>query len=100
MAPGCLTSAAGLAPQAKEDATNVYEYSEGRVYLVSGGTDASTAGGGPTVRLVGVDPSAQNVLFMTASPLVPQQGDTAPGVYDAREVGGGSGSRTRSELLR
>ena len=83
-----FTSAAGLAPQAKEDATNVYEYSEGRVYLVSGGTDASTAGGGPTVRLVGVDPSAQNVLFMTASPLVPQQGDTAPGVYDAREVGG------------
>jgi hypothetical protein len=83
-----FTSAAGLAPQAKEGATNVYEYSEGHLYLVSGGTDASTAGGGPTVRLVGVDPSAQNVLFMTASPLVPQQGDTALGVYDAREEGG------------
>ncbi len=84
-----FTSAAGLAPQAKEGATNVYEYSEGQVYLVSGGTDASTAvEARPTVRLVGVDPSAQNVLFMTASPLVPQQGDTAPAVYDAREEGG------------
>jgi hypothetical protein len=84
-----FTSAAGLAPQAKEGATNVYEYSEGHVYLVSGGTDASGSGpNSPTVKLVGVDRSAQNVLFMTASPLVPQQGDTAPGVYDAREEGG------------
>jgi hypothetical protein len=84
-----FTSAAGLAPQAKEGARNVYEYSEGQVYLVSGGTDTSTIGlNSPTVRLVGVDASAQNVLFTTASPLVPQQGDTEPGVYDAREGGG------------
>lgn len=84
-----FTSAAGLAPQAKEGSMNVYEYSGGHVYLVSGGTDASGSGpNSPTVKLVGVDRSAQNVLFMTASPLVPQQGDTAPGVYDAREEGG------------
>jgi hypothetical protein len=84
-----FTSAAGLAPQAKEGATSVYEYSEGHVYLVSGGTDASTTKeGGPTVRLLGIDPSAQNVLFVTASPLLAQQGDTEPGVYDAREAGG------------
>jgi hypothetical protein len=84
-----FTSAAGLAPQATEGATNVYEYSEGHVYLVSGGTDASKDEAGlPTVSLVGVDPSAENVLFVTASPLVPQQGDTEPSVYDAREEGG------------
>jgi hypothetical protein len=84
-----FTSAAPLTPQAKEGATNVYEYSEGDVYLVSGGTDASTTKeGGPTVRLLGIDPSAQNVLFVTASPLLAQQGDTEPGVYDAREGGG------------
>jgi hypothetical protein len=84
-----FTSAAGLAPQAEEGATSVYEYSEGHVYLVSGGTDASTTKeGGPTVRLLGIDPSAQNVLFVTASPLLAQQGDTEPGVYDAREAGG------------
>jgi hypothetical protein len=84
-----FTSAGGLVPQAKEGATSVYEYSEGQVYLVSGGTDASTTKeDGPTVRLLGIDPSAQNVLFVTASPLVAQQGDTEPGVYDAREEGG------------
>jgi hypothetical protein len=84
-----FTSAAGLTPQAKQGATSVYEYSEGHVYLVSGGTDASTTKeGGPTVRLLGIDPSAQNVLFVTASPLLAQQGDTEPGVYDAREAGG------------
>jgi hypothetical protein len=84
-----FTSAAGLVAQAQEGATSVYEYSGGNVYLVSGGTDASTTReGGPTVRLLGIDAFAQNVLFTTASPLVPGQGDTEPGVYDAREAGG------------
>jgi hypothetical protein len=83
-----FTSAARLALQAEKGATNVYEYREGHVYLISGGTDASLTSHAPTVTLVGVDSFGQNALFVTASPLVPQQGDTQPVLYDAREDGG------------
>jgi hypothetical protein len=83
-----FTSASSFVPQAKEDATNVYEYREGHVDLVSGGADASLTQQAPTVSLVGADPSGQNVFFFAASPLVPQQGDTQEALYDAREAGG------------
>ena len=83
-----FTSAARLAPQATSGDTNVYEYREGNVYLVSDGHDASGAAGSPTVNLFGIDPSGKDAFFLTADPLVPQDGETQEALYDAREAGG------------
>lgn len=69
-------------------ATNVYEYSAGNVYLISGGHDMSLDAGEPTVVLFGIDPSAQSVFFLTADQLVPQDRETQVALYDAREEGG------------
>ncbi len=100
-------SPVGLTPQALNDivtaeytstsgetvtdyAQNVYEYHEGRVYLISDGQDASArAGGSSAVELIGTDGSGEDVFFTTDDRLVPQ--DTAAqeeNVYDAR-IGGG-----------
>lgn len=83
-----FTSTAGLAPQAQNGVTNVYEYRAGSVYLVSGGEDASSYDGTPTLRLFGIDPSGQDAFFLTTSQLVPQDGETQVALYDAREGGG------------
>ena len=83
-----FTSAARLTPQAVSGDTNVYEYSEGNVYLISDGRDASLALGEPTVRLFGSDPSGKDAFFTTADSLVPQDGETQEALYDAREAGG------------
>ncbi len=83
-----FTSAASLTPQAVSGDTSVYEYREGSVYLISDGRDASLYEGSPTVRLFGVDPTGQDALFLTADPLVPQDGETQMVLYDAREEGG------------
>ncbi len=83
-----FTSEAGLALQAERGTTNVYEYREGDVYLVSGGHDASLNGHEPTVALFGIDPSAGDAFFLSAEPLVPQDGETQVALYDAREEGG------------
>ena len=82
-----FTSAADLAPQAEPGTTNVYEYHEGHVYMVSGGGDASTVNGKPSVTLLGTDPSGQDAFFLSQSKLVPQYGDTQVALYDA--LGGG-----------
>jgi hypothetical protein len=83
-----FTTAARLAPQSVSGDTNVYEYREGNVYLISDGRDASVAAGSPTVQLFGSDLSGRNAFFLTADPLVPQDGETQEVVYDAREAGG------------
>jgi hypothetical protein len=83
-----FTSAARLAPQAVSGDTNVYEYREGNVYLVSDGHDASQYSNEPTVKLFGIDPSGKDAFFLTADPLVPQDGETQEALYDAREDGG------------
>jgi hypothetical protein len=83
-----FTSAADLAPQVGRDVLNVYEYHGGGVYLISGGSDASSYDGTPTLRLFGVDPSGQDAFFLTTSQLVPQDGETQVALYDAREGGG------------
>jgi hypothetical protein len=83
-----FTSAASLTAQAIGGATNVYEYREGNVYLISDGHDASLAGRSPTVQLFGVDPSGANAFFLTADALVPQDSETQMVLYDAREQGG------------
>lgn len=65
-------------------ATNVYEYHEGRVYLISDGKDVQNFNGHSTTRLLGSDATGSNVFFMTADPLVAQDTDTQQDVYDAR----------------
>jgi len=85
-----FTSAAPLTPQATTGTTNVYEYREGAIYLISDGQDASflSSPGESSVRLGGIDPSAADVLFTTADQLVPQDGEPQQGLFDAREEGG------------
>ncbi|HEV3323508.1 MAG TPA: hypothetical protein VG147_15090 [Solirubrobacteraceae bacterium] len=83
-----FTSAENLSPLAEEHATNVYEYSEGAVYLISGGSDTSLELRMPTVTLMGIDPSGRDVFFSTASQLVPQDASTQVALYDARAEGG------------
>jgi hypothetical protein len=83
-----FTSTASLAPQAEPEATNVYEYRDGNVYLVSGGDDTSTIDRSPAVGLFGIDPSGSDAFFTTAEHLVPQDGETQQVLYDAREEGG------------
>jgi hypothetical protein len=83
-----FTSGASLTPQAQVGATNVYEYREGGVHLISDGHDASLAGKAPTVQLLGVDPSGADAFFLTADALVPQDEETQAVLYDAREEGG------------
>jgi hypothetical protein len=82
-----FTSAAPLAPQAQAHTTNVYEYRDGHVYLLSGG-DASAPSGALAVTLFGADPSGHDVFFTTVEQLVPQDGETERAMYDAREGGG------------
>ncbi len=83
-----FTSAASLAPRVEANSTNVYEYSDGAVYLISGGNDTSSYTGQPTLALLGTDPSGRDVFFMTSSQLVPEDGETQMVLYDAREEGG------------
>lgn len=84
-----FTSAAPLTPLAVSGQPSVFEYSEGNVYLVSDGRDASTtAGGVPGVQMYGTVPSGRDVFFTTADQLVAQAADTQQALYDAREEGG------------
>lgn len=83
-----FTSADALTPQATPGDTSVYEYTNGNVYLISGGADASTIVGAPTVEIFGADSSGEDVLFQTAQPLVPQDGETQAALFDARVDGG------------
>lgn len=84
-----FTSAAPLTDNAVAGTTNVYEYREGEIYLISDGKDGADAGtNSPAVQLTGADPSGRDVFFTTADKLVPEQGDSQQALYDAREEGG------------
>jgi hypothetical protein len=73
---------------------NVYEFhwsehmSDGNVYLISGGRDASPYHEGEVVQLTGTDPSGADVFFTTTESLVPQDTDSQVDTYDARVEGG------------
>lgn len=67
---------------------NLYEYSSGRVYLVSDGRDTSTVHAVPGVELLGESVSGADVFFTTSDQLVPRDGDTQQDVYDAHVEGG------------
>ncbi len=62
--------------------TDVYEWHDGVISLISSGTDAQEA------VLVGASADGSNVFFMAHSQLVPQDTDSSADIYDAR-IGGG-----------
>jgi hypothetical protein len=68
-------------------AQNVYEYHDGRVFLISDGRDTTPQGGPsrfPPVKLLGADASGANVFFATFDQLVPTEDtDTQRDIYDA-----------------
>lgn len=61
---------------------DVYEFNDGSLALISPGTGKYDA------RYSDATDNGDNVFFTTAQPLVGQDNDTAPDIYDAR-VGGG-----------
>ena len=66
-------------------AENVYEWHEGRVYLISDGRDTTRFNEFTSaVKLLYSDATGANVFFRTADPLVPQDTDTQVDYYDAR----------------
>lgn len=95
-----FTSPVGLTPGALDDtqigtgeavrqgepvfARNVYEYHDGRVYLISDGKDVGEYATASDVTLIGSDVTGTNVFFTTSDPLVQQDTDTQLDVYDAR----------------
>jgi hypothetical protein len=85
-----FTSAGRLAPEAVRGDTNVYEYREGNVYLISDGRDGATQEDGvePAVQLFGADSSGGDVFFTSADALVPQDAESQLVLYDAHEGGG------------
>ena len=97
-------SSKGLTPKALDHvelpnetglfAQNVYQWHDGQVSLLSDGRDLTYIGKQivaeqvSSVHLIGTDSSGENVLFTTASPLVPSDGDEGQDIYNAR-IGGG-----------
>lgn len=77
-----FTSADSLVPQAVSGVSNVYEYENGDVHLISDGHDTFGA------ELLFVDASGANVFFTTHDQLTGQDGDTQTDTYDARVNGG------------
>jgi hypothetical protein len=92
LAPGALDDVrvgTGFDESTPTYAQNVYEYHDGRVYLISDGKDtgnvaAEGAGNGSDVKLIGSDATGANVFFATSDRLVPQDTDTELDYYDAR----------------
>jgi hypothetical protein len=71
-----------LVAQAVNGASNVYEYSEGAVNLISDGKDTHGA------ILEGISASGADVFFGTFDRLVPRDTDAQQDTYDARVDGG------------
>jgi hypothetical protein len=68
-----------------EYAQNIYEYHNGRVYLISGGGSAPM---GLFEGAASVSPSGNDIFFESLQSLVPQDVDTLADIYDARADGG------------
>jgi hypothetical protein len=82
-------SPAALTPNALEGFTNVYEYHDGQVSLISDGQDTTIDNiGHSVVEFLGTDASGDDAFFTTADRLVGQDTDTAVDIYDARVDGG------------
>jgi hypothetical protein len=77
-----FTTAASLSPKASNGQTNIYEWHEGKVSLISSGSSPEGD------ELPVITPSGRDVFFISSQGLVPQDTDGAPDVYDARIEGG------------
>jgi hypothetical protein len=77
-----FSSDASLVPQAVSGQTEVYEYHEGAVSLISDGQSPSGS------ELKSITPSGQDVFFETPDQLVGRDVDNQVDIYDARIDGG------------
>jgi hypothetical protein len=75
-------TADALLPRDANGVRDVYEYAEGRLHLISSGTDAADS------YFLDATPSGNDVFFATTQPLLARDPDTNYDIYDAR-VGGG-----------
>ena len=71
-------SADALVPQATNGTLDVYEWHDGRISLLSSGSDATPS------YFLGASTDGSNVFFGTHAQLVPADQDTAGNIYDAR----------------
>ncbi len=71
-----------LVPQDTNGQTDVYEWEDGQIYLLSSGQGAQGS------RLDGVSRNGDDVIFQTSDVLLPQVVESSTQIYDAR-VGGG-----------
>jgi hypothetical protein len=69
----------GLVPQDTNGRRDVYEYEDGNVYLIS-----SSGGGDANASFVDASADGDDVFFITATSLVPQDTDQLVDLYDAR----------------
>jgi len=83
-----FSSEDALTPRTLNGLTNLYEYHDGEVALISDGHDDITVNGSRASELIGTDESGKDVFFTTADSLVPQDTDTQVDIYDARIDGG------------
>ena len=79
-----------LVPAAVNHKEDVYEYEPagvGSCQSASGGCVSLISGGSSDRESAFLEatPTGSNVFFLTAAPLLPQDTDTAPDIYDARE---------------
>jgi len=72
-----------LSPDAVNGLENAYEWHEGKVSLVSTGSDEQP------VNDVVITPGGEDVIFTTVAGLLPQDTDSVADIYDARLGGGG-----------
>lgn len=86
-----FTSAAPLSAAVTNGLVNAYEWHDGRVSPVSSGSDEEA------VKDVVITPSGQDVFFVTAQGLLPQDTDGAADVYDARLGAGFPAVPTKEE---
>jgi hypothetical protein len=81
-------STARLVPEATSGEPEIYAYDDGETYLLSSGVETAPPGSSPSMRLLGSDPSADDVFFTASTELVPQNTDFEQNIYDARVEGG------------
>lgn len=71
-------TADALVPEDVNGQTDVYEWRDGHVALVSSGVSPRRA------SLVGISADGSNIVFLTSASLVPEDTDTLTDLYDAR----------------
>lgn len=81
-----------LVPGDSNGVTDVYEWTEGKIHLISGGINSAPS------RLFDVGDDGGDVFFTTLQKLLPSDGDAYVDLYDAR-VGGGKDPVLRAPCI-